>query len=203
GLSGAEAVIPFAAAVLFALWPGGIETGESGEPEAFFVCLLLGTCLSWERGASVTAGVLLALAALTRYESWVLPGVFLALWFTRRRTPRGAAVWVTPGVAIVAWCGVHAVLTHEPLEFLRVNHDYVRGAWQELRLQERRTPAVQHPWVWYPYLVPRQSLGDTLWLCIPGGLWLLIRGPRALTVTGTVLLAFITVVWVRRMNLGL
>ncbi len=202
-LCSAESVIPFAAAALFAVWPSGIVTGESGEPEALFQCVVLLTCLLWERGAYVGAGVALAVGSLTRYEAWVLPPVFLGLWTLGPRNARAATVWLIPSVVIVGWCALHAWATHEPFEFLRVNREYVRGAWQELHLLERHPPAVLHPWTWYAYGLPSRSLGDAVWLGIPGVAWLVVRGPRSLVAVGSTLLGFITMVWVRRMNLGL
>lgn len=203
-LTSAECAIPFVAGALLALWPLCIALGQSGQPEVLFQTLVLGACLAWQREHAFLAGVLLALAALLRYEAWLLPPVFLALWAARRpRAWRGMAAWILPGMAIVAWCWVHYCFSHEPLQFLRLNREYLRQAFIDLRLPWADDPSLLHSLLWYPVTIPARDVGGLLWFAALGAPWFALRAPPVHRSVALVLLTFLVYAWVRRINLGL
>ena len=203
-LAQAERLIPFGAGVLLTLWPLGLGVGESAQPEALFQTLVLALCLTWERGRPLQVGVLLSLTALLRYEVWPLPAVLAVLWWVGRpRTLRGSLAWVLPSLAIVAWCVLHYHATHEPLQFLRINSEYIRHAWADLRLLERRPVGVRFPLFWYVAIVPWFAVRWWVLLVVPGLPWMAWRAPRSHRLMALVLLTLLTYLWVRRVNLGL
>lgn len=198
-----ETYTPFLAGVLFALWPLHVVMGATAQPESTFQLIALLACLTWERKHPVTAGLLLGAAALLRYEAWVLPGVFFALWWTGGRERRGAWAWLIPGAAIAGWVLLHRAATGEWFWFLRENRQYVARAWRELRISERRPPSLRMGPLWYLVGVPWLSLGPALLFALPGVPWVARRAPRSLAAVGAALLAFLTLVWIARTNLGL
>jgi hypothetical protein len=198
-----ETLTPFFAGALCALWPLGVVLGAAAQPEAAFQLLALGACFTWEGKRPVAAGALLGLAALLRYEAWVLPAVFFALWWLDRRPRRGAWAWIIPGAVVVAWVLLHRALTHEWFRFLRENREYVARAWREQAIDRPGNPSLRNAPLWYLAGVPWRSLGPVLLLALPGLPTVVRRGPPALVAAGAALLAFLTAVWVARSNLGL
>ncbi len=199
----AEEVIPWAAGAAHALWPQNLSAGASAEPEALFQLLVLSAAAAWQWRRYALTGAALSLAAMLRYEAWPVLPVFLAMWWRGERTARAAVAWVAPGLAVAAWVALHRWSTGAWLWFLRENGAYVAGAWREFRYAERALPKTEHPWLWYPVIVPFLSVREWLWLALPGAPWLAWRGPRPLALTSAALLAVVTLVWVARSNLGL
>jgi hypothetical protein len=193
------------AGALLALWPLGISLGQSGQPEPLFQLLVVGACAAWEEEASILAGALLAAAALCRYEAWVLPPVFLALWW-RRRTARGALAWVLPGATIVAWCVLHWMGTGEVLKFLRENREFARDAADRLGVPNGTLGQTFRSLFWYPITQPVQQLRLFAVFTAAGAAACLrgrVRLPASLVATALTIVAFLTYGWVRRLNLGL
>ncbi|MDB4928405.1 MAG: hypothetical protein JWM10_889 [Myxococcaceae bacterium] len=198
-----ETYAPFLAGVLCALWPLHVVMGATAQPESTFELIALLACFTWQRKQPVATGALLGLAALLRYEAWVLPGVFFVLWCCEGRPRRGAWAWIIPGLAISAWVLLHRASTGEWFWFLRENRRYLARAWAELRLAERRPPSLRYAPVWYLAAIPWLSAGPPLLFALAGLPWALRRAPRAFVAVGAALLAFVTAVWVARTNLGL
>ncbi len=195
--------LPFVAGVLCALWPLHVVLGATAQPESTFQLIALLACLTWERKQPLRTGLLLGLAALLRYEAWVLPGVFAALWWTQGRARRGAWAWLIPGAVIVTWVLLHRAMTGEWFWFLRENRLYIARAWRELRIDERQPPSLRLAPIWYLAAVPWLSLGPPLLFALPGLPWIARRAPRSLAAVGAALLAFISLVWLEHTNLGL
>lgn len=202
--TGDEALGALAGALL-ALWPLGISLGQSGQPEPLFQLLVLGACAAWEEDHPISTGLLLAAASLCRYEAWVLPPVFLALWW-RRRSARGLLAWALPGAAIVAWALVHWMGTGELLKFLRENREFARDAALRLGVPNDTLGQWLRSLVWYPITLPSQQLG-LLGLFTAAGLVSWARGrrplPGSLVASGLAIVVFLTYSWTRRLNLGL
>jgi hypothetical protein len=104
---------------------------------------------------------------------------------------------------VLAWCVAHRVATGEWLRFFRDNRAYVDEAWRTFRLAERSLDRVRLAPVWYAVGLPSEALRQWAVCLIPGAVWIVRRGPRALTASSAALLATVTVVWVTRRNLGL
>lgn len=202
-LADAERVIPFVAGAAFALWPLNLRGGASAEPEALFQLLLLVAALAWQSQRALAVGVALSFAVMLRYEAWPLVAVFAALWRFEGRPRRDALAWALPAAAVLAWCVAHRVATGEWLRFFRDNRAYVDEAWRTFRLAERSLDRVRLAPVWYAVGLPSEALRQWAVCLIPGAVWIVRRGPRALTASSAALLATVTVVWVTRRNLGL
>lgn len=198
-----DTLAPFIAGAFLAMWPLQVFLGASGEPEATFQVLTLLACLAWERNHPVSAGVALGLAALLRYEAWVLPPVFFALWCSRGRPARGAWAWAIPAALVGAWLVVHRIAIGEWFWFVRENARYVRVARLQFHLDAEHSRAVRAAPFWYAYVIPRDAVGWVLVFALPGLFGVLRRAPRSFTASGLALLALVTAVWVRCGNLGL
>lgn len=196
--------LPYVAGASLAVFPLGIGVGEFAQPEALFQLLVLSVAAAWAGGRHVLASALLGLACTLRYEAWILPPLLALLALRDRpRHVRPLLALAIPVAAVLAWCVIHRLSSGEWLQFIRVNRAYVREAWQALGLASRTELRVRHPWLWYPLLLPWDSLGPFTLVAFAGAPWWLSRGPRALGALSLGLLAFITLVWVRRTNLGL
>jgi hypothetical protein len=201
--SGDEALAA-AGGALLALWPLGVGLGQSGQPEPLFQVLLLAALVAWEEERPASAGALLALAALCRYEAWVLPPVFLALAL-RRGGVRRALAWVVPGLGIAAWCLVHGWMTGEFLWFLRANREFAREASRALGFPWGPEPRFGVMALWYPVIRPSADLLVFAPLPFLGLFEARRRGglPASLLASGLALLLFLSYGWVQRLNLGL
>lgn len=121
-------IVPWLAGALLALDPLSLWLGVTGQTEPLFQLLVLGVCVLCERRAFVAAGALFAAAALTRYEAW--PLLAAGLWLAARDRPlrlRTQALWLLPAAAVSGWCLFHFRATGEPLQFLRLNSEFVDG----------------------------------------------------------------------------
>jgi len=202
-LVAAERMIPFVAGASFALWPLNLRGGASAEPEAFFQLVLVLAAFAWQARRPLAAGFALSVAVMLRYEAWPLVAAFAGLWWFGGRGLRAAFAWVLPAGVVALWCVVHRVGTGEWLRFVRDNHTYVDEAWREFRIAEQPLLRVRLAPLWYGVLLPAEALRRwAVWL-VPGVVWLLRRGPKALVVSSAMLLATVTMVWVTRRNLGL
>ncbi len=202
-LARAESVMPWAAGVSLALWPQNLSAGASGEPEAMFQLLVLGAVWAWMRRATGLVALCLSLAVMLRYEAWALLPVFALLGGRENRAWRVARAWAVPALVVGAWVIAHRASTGEWLGFVHQNRAWVADAWGRFGFDRRALPKLEHPWRWYAVTVPFLSVRAWLWWVVPGAVWLVVRGPRALVAVSSAMLAFITAVWVARTNLGL
>jgi hypothetical protein len=202
--TGDEALGSLAGALL-ALWPLGVSLGQSGQPEPLFQLLVLGACAAWQEDRPALAGSCLSAAALCRYEAWVLPPAFLALWWWRR-SARGALAWLLPGATIIAWAVVHRTGTGEWLKFLRENREFAQDAARRLGVPGGSWSQGLRSVFWYPITLPRLQLGLLALFTLAGAVSMTrkqVRLPASLVATGLTILVFLTYGWVRRLNLGL
>ncbi|HEU4538375.1 MAG TPA: hypothetical protein VFS00_29850, partial [Polyangiaceae bacterium] len=200
--------LPCAAGALLALSPQGVLLGSSSQPEACFQLLLLASCLLWERDCPALAGLVSAVAALLRYEAWLLPGVWFALWALDRwrRRPGGlrhSLAWLAPSLAIAAWCALHHERTGEWLAFVRENHDYVRDAIARAGYPWGPEPSLARALAWYPLTQPYRDYGPWALLALAGLPWFARRAPPSHRALAAALLAFLTYGTVAHKHLGL
>jgi 4-amino-4-deoxy-L-arabinose transferase-like glycosyltransferase len=204
--SSGDEVLAVTSGALLALWPLGVDLGQSGQPEPLFQVLLLAALVAWEEDRPAATGLLLALAALCRYEAWVLPPVFLALAL-RRRGVKQALAWGIPGLAVAGWCLVHGRMTGEFLWFLRANREFAREASRALGFPWGPEPRFWVMALWYPVIRPSADLLAFAPLPFLGLLedWRRRERllPASLLASGLVLLLFLSYGWVQRLNLGL
>ena len=224
----AESVVPWLAGALLALDPLCLWLGVTGQTEPIFQLLVLGVCVAAERRAFVTAGLLFAAAALTRYEAW--PLVAVGLWIANRdglsgsgargrdnpslggRAARGfswerllsQAIWLLPAFAIAAWIDWHARATGERLQFLRYNRDFVQGYLGGVGYPWGREPIYPLMAVFYLTVVPVWNMLGPAYLLGIGGVRRAIReSPRVFVVTSAALIAIVTGGLLRKTHLGL
>lgn len=222
--------VPWLAAALLAADPLCLWVGVTGQTEPLFQLFLLAACLACARRAFVTGGALFAAAALTRYEAWpLLPLLFWMALRTEKFWGSGAspdatspvpptplpratvppilrphAVWMLPALAVAAWCALHFRATGEPLQFLRLNREFVHGYLAGVGYPWGRQPIVPLMAVFYVVVVPTWNmLGPVHALALSG----LMRGfrelPRGFFLVSAALLAIVTMGFLRGTHLGL
>ncbi|MBL8600899.1 MAG: hypothetical protein JNK72_03150 [Myxococcales bacterium] len=199
--------VPCFAAMLLTLWPGAMATFSSGEPEALFLVGFLALSHTLWRGDDGAAGLILAALCLLRYEAWTLVAAVFAraLWRASRGETRGLRpmlAWVLPALGIAGWCLAHGLSTGVAFQFIKENRVYVARAWVELNIARRGNVAFEHPVIWYALLVPAHALRGRIVFTLMG-LGSLKRLPRGWALFNGWLLLVITVIWLRRTNLGL
>lgn len=207
----ADSPLPCAAGALLALSPQGLHLGTSSQPEAFFQLLLLAACLCWEHERPALAGLVSSVAVLLRYEAWLLPGVWFALWAlglrapprSRSRSLSRALAWLWPSLAIAGWVVLHRERTGEWLAFVRVNHDYVRDAIAHAGYPWGLEPSVWRGLAWYPLTQPYRDYGLWALLALAGLPWFARRAPPSHRALAAALLAFLTYGTVAHKHLGL
>ena len=219
-------IVPWLAGALLALDPLSLWLGVTGQTEPLFQLLVLGVCVLCERRAFVAAGALFAAAALTRYEAW--PLLAAGLWLAARDRPlrlRTQALWLLPAAAVTGWCLFHFRATGEPLQFLRLNSEFVDGYLRGVGYPWGRSPILPLMAVFYVTVVPLWNmLGPAHLLALaafsratraqppssralPPSTRVLPRAFRALPpaflLFQTALLAIVTLGFLRRTHLGL
>ena len=112
--------------------------------------------------------------------------------------------WVLPAAAVAFWCVWHARATSEPLQFLRLNREFVSGYLGGVGYLWGQEPILPLMVVLYAVIVPCWNmLGAVHALAFVGIGRALRELPRELLAVGLALLAIVTIGLVRRSHLGL
>lgn len=201
----APSFVPWLAGALLAADPLDIWLGVTGQTEPLFQLLILGLCVAYERRAFVTGGLLLAAAALTRYEAWPLLAV--GVWIAARDRPlraRAQALWLLPAIAVAGWCLFHYRATGEPLQFLRYNRDFVEGYLRGVGYPWGREPSLPLMAIFYITAVPVWNMLGPIHLLGFVGLPRAARElPRVFFVVSAALLVIVIAGFLRGTHLGL
>lgn len=205
-------VVPWLAGVLLALAPTGVVLGSTSQMEPPVMVLLLGACWGWESlaherakgvGRAALVGVLLAAAALIRYETWLLLPLFVLLWLRSGRGWQRTPAWLLPCAAVVGWCVLHRVQTGEWFQFLRFNAEFAGGYLQGVGYPWGGEPNALLMAVWYVVVVPFHEHHLLTPLTLLGMYGFVRRAPRTLVGVQLTVLAALTVGWIARQHLGL
>jgi hypothetical protein len=201
-----EPCLPWLAATLLALDPLCLALGESGQSEPLFQLAFLAGCFAFDRRAFVLSGLAFGVAVALRFEGWaLLPVLFLVAFSDRPRRLRAAPAWAIPGAVALAWCVVHYRATGEPLQFLRLNKDFVRGYFRDVGyvwggyLPDRHLMAI-----WYVVIVPLMwMLGPAHAFVLGARPWIATRSPAAFRWLSLALVVIVTAGFMFGSHLGL
>jgi hypothetical protein len=191
-------------AALVALSPLALATGESGVLEPLFALLVIASALSLSRRQGALAGLLASLAVLLRYEGWLLPPVFLWIWWRSQRDRSLLWAWLAPLSTIAAYVGLRAFTTKGgALSFLGENHAFASSFFTGVAAHWPVPPHAAWMSLWYAVIVPALVLGPLMPFAIAGIPWLKPSAPRPLVSVLLAILAFLTLGFVARQHLGL
>jgi hypothetical protein len=202
---------PWLAGAILAIDPLTLTLAATGQSEIAVQTLVLAACVCWQRGLgrwSVASGVLLAAAAMTRYEAWPLAALVALSWWRRPAPTRwqrwlGAAAWLVPLVAIASWCWLQFRHSGEPLHFLRYNRGFASDYFARAGYPwgSASNPALAG--TWYLAVVPLATFGPFA-LAIPFGVGPLVRrAPRVFVLAELTMLGFLSAGFVAEQHLGL
>lgn len=197
--------LPWLAAALLAIDPLCLWSSTTGQTEPPFQLLILAAMFAIANESYVLAGAAFAAGVLTRYEAWgLLPLLF---WIAVRIRPfklRAHFVYLLPAAAVLAWCWFHYRATGEPLQFLRLNKEFVHGYFAGVGYpwgKERFLPLMA---LWYVTVIPFvHMLGPAYPLAVlslKSGVRAL---PRPFVVISAALVAIVTFGFVSGSHLGL
>ena len=167
--------VPWVAALFCTVAPIVNLLGISAQQETWFAVLIL--CCAWAIDAQrfALAALLLAVAAMVRYEAWGSVGVVAAAGAAQSlpalaqrlprfaRAPRALLLVATPALlAIVGWLLAHRIATGKWLGFLK----------ELYRFTSAQRAVLSHGWLmdllWFPVLLPLLLFGLTLPLAAVG-----------------------------------
>ncbi|HEY0466193.1 MAG TPA: hypothetical protein VGC79_18410 [Polyangiaceae bacterium] len=171
----ASPAVPWLAALFCAVAPIVNLMGISAQQETLFSILVLACAWAVEAQRPFTAGLLLAAAAMVRYEAWGAVGVISALGAAHawpalaQRLPRFA--WEPKRLLLVAAPAVGAIVLW--LSVLRIASGKWFGTLHELfRFTKNQRDVLSHgPWMdlfWFPVLLPLLLFGLALPLALIG-----------------------------------
>lgn len=211
-MGAAKEPAPFVAAIVCALSPIGMQMATTAQPEPLFCLLVLGSVVALERGRHAASAVMLACAALLRYEAWaatmavaaVLAGdALLARRRTRRYATRAWVVVAAPIAAIFAWALLRRLHEGEWFGFLRQTKEFANDAMKSSGSLGAGLSRLFDDTTYYGVHVAKRVLGPAVWLA-PIGLYRTWKKQGALFVLAFGgCLGFVTFSWITRSSLGL
>jgi hypothetical protein len=191
-------------AALVALSPLALATGESGVLEPLFALLVIACALALRHGQGPLAGLVASLAVLLRYEGWLLPGIFLWVWWRSQRPRSLLWAWLAPLSTIVGYVGLRAFTADGgALSFLDENHAFTSSFFAGVAARWPVPPHAAWMSIWYAVIIPAVALGPLTPFALAGIRWLRHSGPRPLTAVLVAILIFLTLGFVARQHLGL
>jgi hypothetical protein len=213
---GAETVEGFVAAIVCAVSSIGMQMATTAQPEPLFCLFVLGFVMAMGEKRWTLAAVLLAAAAMLRYEAWaVLAATGAVLAFDRlpqRRSRKDAyglypgRAWITlavPAFAILAWAALRKPWDGEWFGFLSQTRKFANDAMGTKSSLEGGASQLVTDLLYYAVRVPYRTMGLAL-LLVPFGM---IRAARALgrlaMLAYAAAVGFLTLSWVMKSSLGL
>lgn len=209
-----ESLVPLSAALLTALSPIGILMGTTAQPEPLFALFILLFIINLENGKYITSAVILSLACMLRYEAWAVLsgfGIYLLVKSVREKSLRISAfhssykiiaVVLLPLLTIALWTVLRYRSDGYWFSFLHGTQEFASDALgQTNSIQGGFLKLISDVFL-YPIWIPFLFTGIAV-LLIPFGFKKFYKGNVIMFVVGISILAFISVSWVMKANLGL
>jgi hypothetical protein len=164
--TGPTRYVPFMAAVFCATSPLVNLLGTSAQQETLFTLLVLGAVWSLDAGRFVLAGIVLALAALVRYEAWGAVALLLGL----RAVGQISAITSRLPVVVVRACRLPLVIVVPSLVAIfgwLLAHKLSDGQWlgslRELyRYTHAQRDGLHRDLLWFPIRQPLYVFGSVV-----------------------------------------
>lgn len=200
--------IAFLSALLCGLFPIGILMGTTAQPEPIFTLLVLLFVISSSGRKYIISSIILSLACLMRYEAWAVLGAVFALFiidcFRERKiiVDLRALTFILPALFILLWAILRLPFDGKLFGFLSQTQQFANDALKESNSFQGGFLKIIKDFFHYPVVIPVLFSGLNI-LFLPFGIKSLHRNYKLLFYTGTAILAFITLSWMMKSNLGL
>jgi hypothetical protein len=204
----------FIAAIVCAACPIGMQMATTAQPEPLFCLLVLASIVAFDARRYVLAAVLLAAAAMLRYEAWaVVPAMAVVLVLEQRRArdsqrvPPPPSAWlvvVVPAAAIFAWAAArHAVEGGPWFSFVTQTREFANGALKTKSSLDGGAKMLVGDLLFYSVRVPWHVFGWILLLAPFGILRTVKRHGATFVLASLACLGFLELSWIMRSTLGL
>jgi hypothetical protein len=200
--------IAFLGAMLCGLFPIGILMGTTAQPEPIFTLLILLFVITASGSKYIISSIILSLACLMRYEAWGALGAVFLLYiidcFRERRIIFNLRIttFFIPALFILLWAILRKPFDGKLFGFLSQTQQFANDALKESNSFQGGFLKIIKDFFHYPVVIPVLFSGLNI-LFLPFGIKSLHRNYKLLFYTGTAILAFITLSWMMKSNLGL
>lgn len=205
--------LPLIASVLTALFPVGILMGTTAQPEPLFTLLILLFAVFYESEKYILSGLMLSAACMLRYEAWaVLLGISIlflirilkqkSLYVNAKKSLLIYLNIILPVFFILLWSFLRYLSEGEWFSFLHGTQKFANDALGESHSMQGGVLKFLNDLFFYPLWIPVLFSGAAA-LLIPFGIKKFFMENRIMFVISISILAFITLSWVLKSNLGL
>lgn len=198
----------FLSSLLCALFPVGILMGTTAQPEPVFSLLILLFVIFVSEKKYLISSIILGLACMLRYEAWaVLFAVFLLYVFEVFKAKKfildsRVLNLIIPGIFILVWAFLREPFDGKLFGFLTQTQEFANDALKEKNSFQGGFFKIIKDFIHYPIFIPLIFTGLNV-LFLPFGIKSFYRNNKWFLYSGTGILAFITLSWMMKSNLGL
>lgn len=200
--------IAFFSALLCGLFPIGILMGTTAQPEPIFTLLILLFIITYKSGKYIVSSVVLSVACLMRYEAWAVLAAVFTIYiidiFRERKLifDLKALTFFIPALSILLWAILRLPFDGKLFGFLSQTQQFANDALKENNSFQGGFFKIIKDFLHYPVVIPVLFSGLNI-LFLPFGIKSLYKNNKLLFYSGTAILAFITLSWMLKSNLGL
>lgn len=199
--------IALVSSLLCILFPIGILMGTTAQPEPLFTLILLLFVITASKGKFILSSILLTFACMLRYEAWAVLIISFILYLQDIRLEKKIINkkilnFVLPGIVIIFWAILKKPFDGKLFGFLFQTQQFVNDALRESNSFQGGFIKIIWDLIHYPVFIPVLFSGINL-IFVPFGFLKCIRQNNWLVYSGLGILAFITLSWMMKSNLGL
>lgn len=200
--------ITFLSSVLCALFPIGILMGTTAQPEPLFALLVLLFIISATNKRYITSAIILSFACMLRYEAWAVLFVTAILYLYDMIKQRKLFIEkkifniVLPSLVILTWAILREPFDGRLFGFLFQTQQFANDALNQSNSLQGGILKILYDIIYYPVFIPFLFIGINL-LFIPFGIKKFCIYNKWFLFSGAGILAFITLSWIMKSNLGL
>lgn len=199
--------LAFVSSLLCTLFPIGILMGTTAQPEPLFNLLLLLFVITASKEKYFLSSILLTFACMLRYEAWAVLIVSFLLYLKDIKTDKNIISkkilnFLLPGIVILIWAVLRKPFDGKLFGFLFQTQQFVNDALSESNSFQGGFIKIIWDFIRYAVFIPVLFSGINL-IFVPFGFSKCIKQNRWLVYSGLGILAFITISWMMKSNLGL
>lgn len=200
-------LIAFLSSIICALFPIGILMGTTAQPEPLFSLLILLFIIFISKKKYFLSSIFLTLASMLRYEAWaVICVVSLIYLFEIKNEKKIFSLKILniilPVAFILLWAFLREPFDGKLFGFLFQTQQFANDALKESNSFQGGFLKIILDFIHYPIVIPALFMGISL-LFVPFGLERCIKENKWILYSGLGILAFITLSWMFKSNLGL